>query len=374
MEEHLVLVGGGHAHLTVLKHLDDFIERGHRVTLISPSPYHYYSGMGPGLLSGMYRPHEVRFNIRKMALDRGASFLKGTVVGVDPEQGVVLIESGDEISYDVVSFNTGSSVPLTGVAESETDVFPVKPIDNLLKARNAVLERLKAGAPQLMVIGGGPAGLELTGNLWRLVNDQGATAKITLLAGRKLLARCPEKVRRFAVQSLTDRKIELAEGSHVDRISGGEAFLEDGRRFPTDFTFLAWGIEPSPLFRKSGIPTTEDGGMLVNEFLQSIKYPEIFGGGDCISFQKKPLDKVGVYPVRENPILYQNLLAAVTGEEMKPFNPQEKYLLIFNLGDGKAIFWKENRIFHGRLFFYLKNYIDRKFMKNFQVSGELAEN
>ena len=374
MEKHLVLVGGGHAHLTVLKHSDDFIERGHRVTLISPSPYHYYSGMGPGLLSGMYRPHEVRFNIRKMALDRGASFLKGTVVGVDPEQGVVLIESGDEISYDVVSFNTGSSVPLTGVAESETDVFPVKPIDNLLKARNAVLERLKAGAPQLMVIGGGPAGLELTGNLWRLVNDQGATAKITLLAGRKLLARCPEKVRRFAIQSLRSRSIEIAEGANVERLADGHAALTDGRYLQADVKLIAWGIEPSPLFRKSGIPTTEDGGMLVNEFLQSIKYPEIFGGGDCISFQKKPLDKVGVYPVRENPILYQNLLAAVTGEEMVPFNPQEKYLLIFNLGDGKAIFWKENRIFHGRLFFYLKNYIDRKFMKNFQVSGELAEN
>ena len=373
MDKHLVLVGGGHAHLTVLKNIGDFIGKGNRATLISPSPYHYYSGMGPGLLSGIYRPQQARFHIRKMMLDRGASFVPGTVVRVDPERCRLSLDSGDEIDYDVVSFNTGSYVPTTGIDASEINVFPVKPIDNLLKARNAILERLKAETLRLLVIGGGPAGLELAGNLWRLVRDSGGSARIALLAGRKFLSGCPEKIRRFAIQSLAARKIELVEGNRVNRLSGHRALLEGGRAFPTDYTFLAWGIEPSPLFRKSGIPTTEDGGLPVNEYLQSIKYPEIFGGGDCISFQKKPLDKVGVYPVRENPILSQNLLAAVTGEEMVPFNPQEKYLLIFNLGDGKAIFWKNERAFYGRLFFYLKDYIDRKFMKNFQVSGELTE-
>lgn len=49
MSKHLVLVGGGHAHMTVMLNLADYISRGHRVTLVSPSPYHYYSGMGPGL-------------------------------------------------------------------------------------------------------------------------------------------------------------------------------------------------------------------------------------------------------------------------------------------------------------------------------------
>jgi len=52
MSKHLVFVGGGHAHLTSLKDLSSIRERGHRVTLISPSPYHYYSGMGSG--SGIF--------------------------------------------------------------------------------------------------------------------------------------------------------------------------------------------------------------------------------------------------------------------------------------------------------------------------------
>lgn len=64
MPKHLVFVGGGHAHLTALMSLRDTVRAGHRVTLIGPSPYHYYSGMGPGLLSGIYRPAEARFHVK----------------------------------------------------------------------------------------------------------------------------------------------------------------------------------------------------------------------------------------------------------------------------------------------------------------------
>ena len=76
MRKNLVLVGGGHAHLTVLLNLANYVQRGHRVTIIGPSPYHYYSGMGPGMLSGIYRPREVRFHVKKMVQDRGVLFWK----------------------------------------------------------------------------------------------------------------------------------------------------------------------------------------------------------------------------------------------------------------------------------------------------------
>ncbi len=75
---------------------------------------------------------------------------------------------------------------------------------------------------------------------------------------------------------------------------------------------------------------------MVNRFLQSTTHPEIFGGGDCIYFQKSPMDKVGVYAVRENPVLFHNLLAGMEGGNLQPFDPGGNYLLIFNLGDGEG--------------------------------------
>jgi NADH dehydrogenase FAD-containing subunit len=111
--------------------------------------------------------------------------------------------------------------------------------------------------------------------------------------------------------------------------------------------------------------------MLVNQYLQSVSYPEIFGGGDCISFEPQPLAKVGVYAVRQNPILLHNLLSTLNGHELRQFVPQKSVLLALNLGDGTAIVHWHSMVWGGRLGFALKDYIDRKFMRAFQVSGEL---
>ncbi len=370
MQKHLVLVGGGHAHLTTILHADAFTGLGHRLTLISPSPYHYYSGMGPGLLSGIYRPDEVRFYIKKMIEDRGGTFIRGEVITVDPESRNLILNSGDKINYDIVSFNTGSYVPREGLSDFETDIFPVKPIENLLKARQKIVDLLPSRKLHLLVVGGGAAGAEISGNLWRLVQDNGGAARITLLCGKKFLPSYPEKVRRSTKSSLGKRNIDIHEGGRVEGFNGNRIFLEDGHEFNADFIFLTWGIKPSQLFKKSGLATGSDGGLLVNTFLQNTQYPNVFGGGDCISFQEKPLDKVGVYAVRQNPVLHHNLLSALAGGNMKPFNPGKSYLLILNLGNNRGVLWKNKVIWSGRLAFYLKDYIDRKFMKRFQVSGE----
>jgi NADH dehydrogenase FAD-containing subunit len=373
MGKHLVLVGGGHAHMTVLLNLDSFIQRGHRVTLIAPGPYHYYSGMGPGLLAGIYRPQDVRFHVQKMVEDRGGVFIQDRVVRVNADRRILVLKSDTEIEYDVVSFNTGSYVPADDSMPVLQTVYPVKPVENMFSARRAVLTRLTSGSARLIVIGGGAAALEVCGNLWRLVRDNEGTAAIAMLAGRRFLANLPEGARRRAVRSLVGRKIDIVEGVNVGRLADGCAVLEDGRDYRFDLALLAWGIRPSTLFRDSGLPAGGDGGLLVNTYLQSVAYPEIFGGGDCIFFKERPLDRVGVYAVRQNPILFQNLSAAVEERELSAFQPQREYLLIFNLGDGRGIFWKRNWVWEGRLAFFLKDYIDRQFMRKFQVSGERSE-
>jgi NADH dehydrogenase FAD-containing subunit len=374
MGKHLVLVGGGHAHLTCLKMLSHFVERGHQVTLISPDAYHYYSGMGPGMLAGTYSPQEIRFNVRSMAESAGGEFVSGAVTQIDCQARLLSLASGEKIAFDVVSFNTGSSIPLDSVNINNHEyVFPVKPIINLLQAQQAILDLVKDGKLSILVAGGGPAGLEIAGNVWRLIQDQGGESLITLLAGKKLMGSFPDKVRRLAFKSFQPRKIEVIEGAHLSSLENGYARLDDGREIAVDIALLALGVKPTSLFSDSGMATGDDGGMLVNEYLHAIAHPNIFGGGDCISFQGKSLDKVGVYAVRQNPILYHNLLASLDGQDLKPFHPQDDYLLIFNLGDGTGIFRRKNWVLNGRLAFYLKDYIDRKFMEKFQISGERHE-
>ena len=373
MPKHLVLVGGGHVHLTALMSLREYLQAGHRVTLIGPAPYHYYSGMGPGLLSGIYRPAEVRFHVRKMAEDRGGAFLEDRVVRVDPALRTLSLASGGEVRYDAVSFNTGSEVPADLCDPSADNVYPVKPIENLLAARRRIRNAAGGKGLRVVVVGGGAAGVEVAANLGRLGKDGGRIAGITIVSRSNVLEDYPAKARAMALRSLDRWGIERIEGVSVRSVVRGEVGLENGATLGADMVFVAVGVRPAPLFRNSGLPTGEDGGLLVNDCLQCVRHPELFGGGDCISLAGIPLARVGVYAVRQNRILHRNLLAFLAGRPLGRFDPGGAYLTILNMGDGRGIFRREEFVWDGPFAFRLKDAIDRRFMRRFQVSGERRE-
>jgi NADH dehydrogenase FAD-containing subunit len=370
MKKHLVFVGGGHAHLTAMVRMKDYTDHDHRVTVISPDAYHCYSGMGPGMLSGIYRPQDIRFNIRKMTEDRDGIFVEDRVVRIDPLQKMLVLASGSRLAYDVVSFNIGSEVSHGSLDNCAENVYTVKPIANLLRARKDVEERIRCAALRIVVVGGGPAGVEIAGNVWRLVHDSHGKAEINLVAGRRLLRGLPDRVCSLTTQSFRERGITVVEGRHVSAIGKDNVVFDDSTSLSFDVAFVSTGVKPATIFRESGLPVGNDGGLLVNHCLQSVQYPDIFGGGDCISLDGYQLAKVGVFAVRENMILYKNLMASLDGGDMMTFTPQSHYMLIFNLGNNKGILWKKKLVWHGRIAFLLKDYIDRKFMRTFQVSGE----
>jgi NADH dehydrogenase FAD-containing subunit len=194
-----------------------------------------------------------------------------------------------------------------------------------------------------------------------------------MVPGKELLAGFPKRLQAIARGSLLRRNIAVRDGFFVERIEKNSVILTGGEVLQADIILVASGIRPSLLFRDSGLPVGSDNGLLVNRFLQSTAYPEIFGGGDAICFEPRPLAKVGVYAVRQNLVLYQNILAALTGGELIPFEPQQDYMLIFNMGDNNAIMTKRNIAWHGFLSWKLKDRIDRSFMTKFQVSGERDE-
>jgi len=141
MKKHLVLAGGGHAHMVTLSNLRRFIEKGHRVTVIQPSEHHYYSGMGPGMLGRTYTPDEIRFATRRVVEKMGGAFVPGRIDRIDADARSVHLESGDSIPYDVISCNVGSQVPQDMIAGPLDDIYLVKPIERLLDAQRSLRTR-----------------------------------------------------------------------------------------------------------------------------------------------------------------------------------------------------------------------------------------
>ena len=354
--------------MVTLANLHTFIEKGHMVTVIGPSKYHYYSGMGPGMLGKTYTPDDIRFATEHVVTKQGGNFVLDKADKVDPANKTVFLENGNSIGYDVLSFNAGSYVPWEQVAGKQSDIFSVKPIETLMNAQARILELISSKKITVGIVGGGPSSLEIAGNIWQLAKNHGKYMPvINIFAGSRLMSRFPEKIRRMAYKSLRKRDINIIEQDYSKEIRTGNITLESGAVYQAEVIFLAVGVKPSTIFKESGLPTGPDNGLLVNKFLQCTEYPEIFGGGDCIYFQDQPLDKVGVYAVRENPVLYHNLMASLEEGVLQPFEPGGSYLLIFNVGGGKGILGKNSLMFGGRLAFMIKDYIDRKFMKEFQA-------
>lgn len=362
----LVLAGAGHAHMQLMEALPDIVADGHHVTVISPDDRHYYSGMGPGMLGGDYRSDEISFPVKSMVESRGGVFVSGRVSRIDPHKRLVILEDGQEVPYDVLSCNLGSFVPSGLVDEDSTDIYPVKPIQNLLQARIRIQEIASERPVRIGVCGGGPAAFEVACNAWVASRGQARFgAEVRIFTGSAFLRNQPDRVRILALKSLNKRGIDVIQGSYVERVASGCIVLQNGQRYDQDIIFLALGVKPSKVFATSGIATGDDGGLKVNRYLQSVSHPEVFGGGDCIWFEPCPLDKVGVYAVRQNPVLVHNVRAQLEGKSLSAFELDGSYLLIFNAGGGKGILHKNGLSFSGPPAFWIKDYIDRKFIKRF---------
>jgi NADH dehydrogenase FAD-containing subunit len=367
MKKHLVLAGAGHAHMVALQNIAEIRQRGHDVTVIGPSPVHYYSGMGPGMLGTSYTPEQISFNSRETVEGNGGRFLQDSVVRIDPVSRVLYLLSGAVVEYDVLSCNCGSTIAHSLSASADCLVYGVKPIENLLAARTAICAAGKKKMLKIGIIGGGPSGAELAGNILQLVEQEKLVPpQLIIFCRSDFMGRFSTRVQEACYRYLTAAGVEIRMGSPVVNVDGSTLITQGEETESIDILFEAQGIKPSPLFAESGLDVGPDGGLTVNQYLQSVKYPDIFGGGDCIHFQEHPLDKVGVFAVRQNPVLYHNLLASLEGKSLIQFSPGGDYLLIFNLGRGYGVLQKNKFFLKGRLAFRIKDYIDRRFMKKFK--------
>lgn len=368
---HLVLAGAGHAHLATLAALSDFIRRGHRVTVVSPEPAHAYTGMGPGVLGGRYRPEQALLPVERLTLAGGGEFRRDRVTAIDPARRRLVLASGDDLAFDILSCNLGSEVPLPAGLAPGAQLVPVKPVANLALARRNLLA-LPGEAPlRLAVVGGGPAGVEIAGNLAALLEQSGRGGGVTLIAGARLLAAFPARARQLVLANFAARGVDVREGVRLTGVTDGGLSLDDGTRPAADAIFLALGIRPPALLAAAGLPVGADGGLLVDATLQAVDHPGIFGGGDCIAFAPRLLPKVGVHAVRQGEVLRRNLLAALAGRPLTRYRPQRHCLLIFNLGDGSAVLQRAGCVAAGRWAMHTKEWLDLRFVRRWQrVAGE----
>jgi selenide,water dikinase len=376
----LLLVGAGHAHLEVLRRFHRHPLPGVELEVVSLGPLHHYSGMVPGYLQGTYREEEIAVRVPDLVARAGGRFVAGRAVGIVPGEQRVRVETaaGEQLlAYDLVSFAVGSNT--AGVEDPDVagEAQRIKPLARVRDLRQRLLALAEDGEGEvpLAVVGGGAAGVEVALAAAAVLEKARTPHRIALLdAGGEILAGYRERFRRRARAILAERGIAVRTGQRVAAVTAEEILTADGGRVPSRLTVWLTGAVAWPLFRSSGLPLDDRGFLLLDDALRSLADPRIFAVGDCGTLASHPdTPKAGVYAVREGPVLWQSLKAAITGGGPPRYTPQQSFLSILNTADGRALLDYKGIVSHSRWAWRLKDAIDRRFMARYQErSARLA--
>ena len=370
IRHHLVLVGGGHSHVEVLRDWAREPAPGVRLTAVVDRPLAVYSGMVPGFVAGQYRLEEIELDVHGLARKAGASWVGAKVTGLDGNARRLEVEGLPPIAYDTVCFDVGSTVSGLDRPGVREHALRTRPIGDFVRAVDALVERAKSTPRfRLVVVGGGAAGVELAFAFRaRFARFGLLEASVLLLeAGPRVLPGYPGSAARRIEANARARGIEIRCGSGVSAAHRDGLTLEDGARLPCDAFVWVAGAAGLPLFDGAGLERDERGFVTVRETLQAVGHDDVFATGDCASLVTAPdLGKAGVYAVRQGPVLARNLKAFLTGRPLESYRPQRDFLSLLNLGDGRAVASKWGVSAEGAWAWRLKDWIDRRFVGRYR--------
>lgn len=361
MTSPVVLLGGGHAHVEVVRRLGQ-LGLGREVTLVSPSRHAPYSGMLPGYIAGEYNFDDFHIDLAALCTRFGVTVLQDVACGIDPERRAVSLASGVVLGYGVLSINIGAT-PL--IPEGISAGISVKPIATFADR----LTRLDVLADQgrlsrLAVVGQGVAGVEV---VFALKQRFGARNVSVVLVGR---AAQPVPERSCRARQLLEREFRTAGISHCAGFDAmafhdGELIARDGRRMEVDEVVWTTSSGAPPFLRRTGLRLDDNGFIRVDKTLRSLSHPDVFAAGD-VSSLLDPRPKAGVFAVRQGPVLAENIHRTLVQKSLKAYRPQSNWLVLISLADGRAIADKWAFAVLGRWVARWKHRIDSQFMRRYR--------
>ena len=235
----LVLVGGGHSHVFVLKGFGMKPIPGVRLTVVGRDVHTPYSGMLPGLIAGHYTHDEAHIDLQKLARFAGARFIHDEVCGLDLERRRLRFADRPDLAYDLLSIDIGSTPARSETPGADDHAVAVKPISKLVGRWEALVERVLAagGDVRIGVVGAGAAGVEMTlamqYRLGRLLADAGHARRpeFHLFGAHPVpLPTHNRRVQRKFERVLAERGIRTVLGRRVVKVDAGSLQTDDGER------------------------------------------------------------------------------------------------------------------------------------------------
>ena len=364
-ERDLLLVGGGHTHALAIRSFAMRPIPDVRITLVSDQTLTPYSGMLPGYVAGHYTFTETHIDLNRLCLWAGIRFIRGQVTSLDLDDHFATVSAPDltstiNIAYDAVSLDIGSTPDLSvpGAARYATGV---KPVSGFAATWNDLLQKsAQADSADWGVIGAGAGGVEL---VLAMAHRIKRLQYHLLYPGDHVLKGYPARLVKIVERQLRDHGIRLHPGFRVEQVNAGGVISSHGQTLSLDQSIWCTGASAAPWLKASGLTTSEQGFVAVDETLRSVSHSNVFAAGDCADMLHDPRPKAGVYAVRQAPFLVHNLSAHFTRKRTRTVKLQKDFLSLISLGEKRAVGCRAGLVVEGKWVWRWKDSIDRKFMR-----------
>lgn len=390
----VVILGGGFSGFVIARKLVQFgaVGKSCEVTVIDRAPGHLYTPWLYEVSSGFFsrqRTHEERGDLFVSANVcfhnppgfRGVRFRRGKVKSVDPKSKNVHLDDGLSVQYDILFIGLGSEPNYFGIPGLPENCSPLKSVSDAMEIERTATELLKTATREnrksLVVIGGGPSGVELSGELkmaMKTLERTGEipedTVRITIVDRAKILSMFPPSVNKRAVARFKQIGVDVLEGFSLLEARKNSLLLkgQDDQatiEYPCDVCIWAGGVMPSSVARSLPFPHDAKGKIVVDGTFSVPGFDGVFAAGDCAAVMnphtEKPEPMTAQAAVYQGKWVAKNIYRTLHGKVLKPFPFPRRWDAVIAVGGKYGVADIQGMTFHGYIVYLMRRITDLRY-------------
>jgi NADH:ubiquinone reductase (H+-translocating) len=344
--QRVLVLGGGFAGIGAARKLKD---ADVDVVVVDKHDYHTFQPLLYQLATGLLETTAVGHSLRDLVKDQdNATIHKTPITGIDLAAREVQFEGLAPITYDFLVFALGAEVTFFGTEGAPEHAFPMYTLRDAVRLKDHVLGRWEAadkdpslvddGALTVVVVGGGPTGVETAGALAELYRDNFVKdypnlpqekARITLVeAGEEIFAMFKPNLREYARDALEKRTVEVMTGARVQSVSPTRVTLAAGDVISAHTLVWGAGLQGNALVQSLGIELQRGNRIAVGPELELPDHPGVFVVGDVAAITdsktQQVLPQLGSVALQSGEHAGETIARRVAGKSTKPFAYHDK--------------------------------------------------
>ena len=342
----VLILGGGFAGVGAAQKLE---HADADVVLVDRHEYHTFQPLLYQLATGLLEVTAVGHSLRDLVGHHDNTTVhRGTVSSVDLAAREARFEDLPPMTYDYLVLGVGAEVNFFGTEGATEHAFPMYTLPHAVNLKDHLLERWDAvdhdprliedGALNVVVVGGGPTGVETAGAIAELYRSVFAKdypsigqddARVILVeAGPELFSMFKPKLRVYATKALTERTVEVKTGETVAAVASNRVTLKSGEVIKAHTLVWGAGLQGNHFVRSLDLELERGKRIGVGDDLTLPGHPEVYVVGDVAAIydtkREQVLPQLGSVALQSGEHAGETIARRIAGKKTKPFAYKDK--------------------------------------------------